>query len=84
MIIIGHLKLTNVKYLFEFSLNWEFLDLFNAPKNNILIHLDILLLQFLFFFSPDEGCYKLVEAKKLITSPSQNVKHVPADETSDR
>lgn len=32
----------------------------------------------------NEGCYKLVEAKKLITSPSQNVKHVPADETSDR
>nr|XP_034335748.1 uncharacterized protein LOC105348129 [Crassostrea gigas] len=30
-----------------------------------------------------EDCYKIVEAKKLITSTSKNVKHVPSDEKVD-
>lgn len=31
-----------------------------------------------------EDCYKLVEAKKVITTTSASVKHVPSDETIDR
>lgn len=35
------------------------------------------------FFPPDEDCYKIVEAKQLITSTSKNVEHVPSDKTVD-
>lgn len=42
----------------------------------------IIIVKILFFFSPDEGCYKLVEAKTL-TSTSKNAKHLPSDETID-
>lgn len=41
------------------------------------------MLTFWFFSPSDEDCYKIVEAKKLITSTSQNVKHVPSDEKVD-
>lgn len=37
----------------------------------------------IFFFPPDEDCYKIVEAKKNIISTSKNVEHVPSDETID-